>query len=354
MTLLVTHAVKPLTPSDLAREIVAEGVSTCCAAGWAAPAKAPEVGGDTGAFFDLASLTKPMVAVAFARSGIDRATPLADLLVEAAGTPSGQIPIELLLSHRSGLEANARFFEPLVHGMPFDPTAALVAAAAARRDDASGVPPSEGFAPVYSDLGYILVGAAMARRLRAKDAGEVVHELVVKPLGLVATLGTARELAAAGIDLRARAAPTEVVGWRGGELRGVVHDENAWALTGHGGSGHAGMFGTIDAVLAFGLHVLASQAELALLVSPRPGGTLRAGFDGKSDEGSSAGSVLGARAFGHLGFTGTSVWIDPELELVVSLLTNRVHPTRDNAKIRAARPRAHDVLATRALGSTKA
>ncbi|MDB4997326.1 MAG: hypothetical protein JWM74_4758 [Myxococcaceae bacterium] len=331
-----------------------EGVSTSCAAGWAARAGevgAGEVGGDIGLFFDLASLTKPMVAVAFARSGIERGTPLVELLSEAAGTPSAQIPIELLLAHRSGLEANARLFEPLLRGAPVDPSAALATAAASRRDDALGALPSEGFAPVYSDLGYILAGAAMARHVQAKDAGEVVHELVCKPLGLATTLGTARELAAAGIDLGARAAPTEVVAWRGGELRGVVHDENAWALTGRGGSGHAGMFGTIDAVLEFGLHVLASQGELAWLFSPRSGGTLRAGFDGKSDEGSSAGTVLGARAFGHLGFTGTSVWIDPELDVVVSLLTNRVHPTRDNAKIRAARPRAHDVLATRALAS---
>jgi serine-type D-Ala-D-Ala carboxypeptidase len=347
-----------VTPSELAQDLVREGVATSCAAGWAAlpPALSPpralrEVGGDAGVFFDLASLTKPMIAVAFARSGIDRATPLCDLLPEAKGTPSARVPIELFLAHRSGLEANARLFEPLLHGEAVDALAALVAAASARRPDAAGSPPSAGFAPLYSDLGYILVGAALARHHRATDAAEVLHELVAKPLGLQAILGCARDLESAGIDLREHAAPTEVVPWRGGELRGVVHDENAWALTGRGGSGHAGMFGTIDAVLAFGVHVLSAKAELGWLLAPRPGGTLRAGFDGKSEEGSSAGAVMSPRAFGHLGFTGTSVWIDPDLDVVVSLLTNRVHPTRDNAKIRAARPRAHDALVARARAS---
>jgi CubicO group peptidase (beta-lactamase class C family) len=79
---------------------------------------------------------------------------------------------------------------------------------------------------------------------------------------------------------------------------------------------------------------------------------LRAGFDGKSADGSSAGTVLGARSFGHLGFTGTSLWIDPDARIVVALLTNRVCPTRDNVKIREARPRVHDALARLALSRT--
>jgi CubicO group peptidase (beta-lactamase class C family) len=127
-----------------------------------------------------------------------------------------------------------------------------------------------------------------------------------------------------------------------------VHDENAWAMSGEGGSGHAGMFGTVGAVVAFGCAVLDAIEELECLVAPRPGGTLRAGFDGKSDEGSSAGSLAGPRAFGHLGFTGTSLWIDPDAGAVVVLLTNRVCPTRDHSLIRAARPQVHDALFARA------
>jgi CubicO group peptidase (beta-lactamase class C family) len=131
-----------------------------------------------------------------------------------------------------------------------------------------------------------------------------------------------------------------------------VHDENAFALSGDGGSGHAGLFGTAFAVIAFACLVadaLANDPRLYWLIEPRPGGTLRAGFDGKSTEGSSAGSLLGSKSFGHLGFTGTSVWIDPEAEVVVALLTNRVHPTRENVAIRYARPIAHDALAYLAL-----
>jgi CubicO group peptidase (beta-lactamase class C family) len=106
------------------------------------------------------------------------------------------------------------------------------------------------------------------------------------------------------------------------------------------------MFGTVSGVLAFAGDALAGVrgGELGWLVCERPGGTLRAGFDGKSAEGSSAGVHMGARSFGHLGFTGTSFWIDPDTGVIVSLLTNRVHPSRDNVVIRATRPRVHDAL----------
>ena len=213
--------------------------------------------------------------------------------------------------------------------------------------------PADGFAPVYSDLGYARGGEALARAEGAADAGEAIERLVVEALGRD-DLGTARALAArAAVEFDARVRPTEVVAWRGGEVRGAVHDENAWALTGTGGSGHAGMFGTVSAMLAFGCAVFDAieraegplcAGDLSWLVRPRPGGTLRAGFDGKSEAGSSAGERAGPRTFGHLGFTGTSLWIDPDACAVVVVLTNRVHPTRDNVTIRAARPVAHDAL----------
>src|SRR5579859_7189071 len=126
----------------------------------------------------------------------------------------------------------------------------------ARREDATGPTPASGFAPLYSDLGYALAGEALARREGVADAGEAIEARVVAKLGLAGKLGTARALEAHGVDVTRVAAPTEIVPWRGGEVRGRVHDENAWALTGAGGSGHAGMFGTIDAVLAFGCALL--------------------------------------------------------------------------------------------------
>jgi len=356
-------------PSGLDAEAVAEaiadeGVAKEVAAGCAARGETAwcvELGGTTETLFDLASLTKPMTAVAIVRAKIDGRATLGSLLPELSGSATGGVSIELLLAHRAGLEPHVPMFAPLTRGERVDAQTAMRAAADARREDARGAVPADGFAPVYSDLGYVLAGAALARHVGARDAGEAIARLVVAPLGLEAQLGTARELEAQGIDLARVAAPTEDVAWRGGVIRGRVHDENAWALTGDGGSGHAGMFGTVGAVIAFGCALLdvllpdygfplllGDSRSLAWLVSPRAGGTLRAGFDGKSAEGSSAGSLCGPRTFGHLGFTGTSLWIDPDARAVVTLLTNRVHPSRDHVSIRAARPRAHDALFARA------
>jgi CubicO group peptidase (beta-lactamase class C family) len=209
----------------------------------------------------------------------------------------------------------------------------------------------DGFPPLYSDLGYVLAGVALARATGSRDAGEAIGRLVLEPLGLGGQAGTVRELAAHGVV--GPFAPTETVDWRGGPIEGAVHDENAWALTGKGGSGHAGIFANVGAVLTFGRAVLDALEEpgsVEWLIRERPGGSLRAGFDGKSSppEASSAGERMGSRAFGHLGFTGTSLWIDPDTRIVVALLTNRVCPTRDHLAIRAARPWAHDCLVERA------
>jgi CubicO group peptidase (beta-lactamase class C family) len=346
-----------MTPDEVARQIVAGGVAPACAAGCAKGGSswAHEVGGDVDLFFDLASLTKPATALAVACAGIDRATPLGKLLPEARGTDSEHASLEHLLSHRAGLEGHRPLYLPLVRGERVDFSGALREAAGARRDDARGAVPTAGFPPLYSDLGYVLAGAALARHVGARDAGEAVAWLVVEPLGLADRIGTIRELAARGA-LRP-CAPTEDVPWRGGHVTGAVHDENAWALTGLGGSGHAGLFGTVEGVLKFGECVLDAMAgrpgplgaiDIEWLVKPRPGGTLRAGFDGKSPEGSSAGSLAGARTFGHLGFVGTSLWMDPDARSAVTLLTNRVFDGRDHLTIRVARPWAHDALWQRA------
>ncbi|MEO7109464.1 MAG: serine hydrolase domain-containing protein [Polyangiaceae bacterium] len=337
MNVTITH---DLRANDVAERIVRDTVAPTCAAGFATLEKGISIGGSSDTFFDLASLTKPMTAVAVAHSTLDRRATLGSIVPELADTASASASIELLLAHRAGLEAHVQLW--LLENM--QPADMLREAANSRRLDASGKIPEEGFAPVYSDLGYMLAGAALARHEKTIDAGEAIERLVVASLALEKKLGTARSLENHGMDLIANAAPTEDAPWRGGVVRGRVHDENAWALTGTGGSGHAGMFGTVSAVLKFGLVVLANLQNLEWLVRERPGGTLRAGFDGKSGSGSSAGSVAGPRTFGHLGFTGTSLWIDPDAGAVVALLTNRVHPTRENRAIREARPWAHAAL----------
>jgi CubicO group peptidase (beta-lactamase class C family) len=346
-----------MTADEIARRVVAEGVAPACAAGCArfSAEWRAEVGG-AGSFFDLASVTKPMTAAAVALSGLDRGRPLGEFLPAIAGTASAAVSLELFLAHRAGLEGHRDLHAPLLRGEAMDASRALCTAADARRPDAAGAPPAQGFPPVYSDLGYVLAGAALARAVGARDAGEAIAWLVLEPLGLATQAGTIRELAARGV--RGPFEPTENAVWRGGQIQGQVHDENAWALTGTGGSGHAGIFATAAAVMTFGAAVLDAlagrggsfaSADLEWLVRERPGGTLRAGFDGKSASGSSAGERMGPRAFGHLGFTGTSLWIDPDANVVVTLLTNRVCPSRDHAAIRQTRPWAHDSLALRAV-----
>ena len=271
-------------------------------------------GGETDALFDLASVTKSFFAVACARAGLRE-------------TNVRGVPLELMLAHRAGFPAHLPLFAPMVDGARVDARAAIESAWASR----SAPLPSP---PLYSDVGYLLAGSGVA--------GDRVDDFIRSNVPIDG-VGSARQM-----DVT-RAVPTEHVAWRGGEIRGRVHDENAWALGGDGACGHAGLFGTIGAVLGFGAFVLDHLEELAWLIQERDGGTLRAGFDGKSPEGSSAGTVLGPRSFGHLGFTGTSVWIDPDERVVVALLTNRVCPTRENVKIREARPRVHDALARLAL-----
>ncbi len=305
--------------------------------------------------FDLASVSKPFVAVAAARlaraGAISLEAALGAYLPEVAGSESGTLPLIAFLAHRAGLESHRALFAPLVAARAFDRRAALLEAATARRADARGPAPATGFAPLYSDLGYLLVGAAL-ERITGVALDELVEREVARPLGL--TVRSARLWLRSGEGFSERVVETETVAFRGGAVRGVVHDENAWAFAGHGAAGQAGLFGDAESVVRFGtvlLDALAgrddnflSRNELEELVRPRPLGTLRAGFDGKSDTGSSAGSRTSGATFGHLGFTGTSMWCDPVAERVVVLLSNRVCPTRENLRIREARPRVHDEL----------
>ena len=342
-----------LIKEQLTRELVAPSAAVACARR-SRDAWKGVCGGDVASVFDLASLTKPMTAMACAHAFGARVhtVTLAAVWPELADTFAADCTLEELLSHRAGLGANLPLFmqeRALVEQLR------LAANERAERKHADYTH------ALYSDLSYILAGAMLAREVGACDAGEAIEKLVVARLGLERTLGTARSLAAGNESWLTRVVATEDVAWRGGVVRGAVHDENAWALTGSGASGHAGMFGTARAMLAFATAAhdsivlnqgpLATKAPLTWMIAPRPGGTERAGFDGKSAQGSSAGDAMGQNAFGHLGFTGTSFWVDPDPTggaIAVVLLTNRVHPTRDNARIRAARPQVHGLLATRA------
>jgi CubicO group peptidase (beta-lactamase class C family) len=295
--------------------------------------------------YDLASLTKAVTALAalrLARAGalaLDET--LGALWPSRFGEAIAALRLDALLSHRSGLPAWVAAYEGVSLSDCGSPSARE------RVLDLVGSSPiAEGGAAVYSDLGYILAGEAIAQRVGVPiDA--LVRREVIAPLGLGA-------LQVRGVGERWRdpgVAPTERCPWRGRVMQGEVHDENAYAMGGV--AGHAGLFGTAAAMASLGRACLdALRGESGWLpasamegmIAPRPGGSHRLGWDGVSAGASSSGSYFGPRAFGHLGFTGTSVWCEPELDVAVSLVTNRVYPSRASVGIRALRPRVHDAI----------
>jgi CubicO group peptidase (beta-lactamase class C family) len=155
-------------------------------------------------------------------------------------------------------------------------------------------------------------------------------------------------------SLLSRIAPTENdTTFRKRLLQGEVHDENAFAMGGV--AGHAGLFATAGDLAAFcqmllnggiyGHHRLLTRATISQFTTPQPlaGNARTLGWMTPTPN-SSSGRYFSPHTFGHLGFTGTSIWIDPDRRLFVILLTNRVYPTRENDKIAAVRPAVHDAV----------
>lgn len=311
--------------------------------------------------YDLASLTKPMLAALLARlvraGTLAWSTPLGALIPALASTRSAAASLSLLASHRAGLVAHLRLGQA-APGPPADVWPWLVRCADARREECAGVLPADGFAPLYSDLGYMLLGH-VASEVAGLPLDALLEREVCQPLQMEVGSAHALEQRLGGA-FQERVVATEVVAARGGELRGVVHDDNAWELVGRRLAGHAGAFGTARGVLSFAEAMLDAVAgrrdgwltrpEALELTRPRAGGSLCMGFDGKAATGSSAGPRFGERAFGHLGFTGTSLWCDPDRNIAVVLLTNRVSPDRANIIIRSVRPDAHGELFGLAAG----
>ncbi len=297
--------------------------------------------------YDLASLTKPWVATAALRLHQFGAFALEDrvasLVPEAEGAPVGERTWEEALSHRAGFEAWVPFYETLPHAPGSDEARAWILTDLLHHWDRQKVG-----SPVYSDLGYILAGIALERATGAPLQDLVMLE-VAAPLGL----DTEVFFASAREDPRwkARCAPTGRSAWRARELRGEVQDDNCAALGGV--AGHAGMFGSAHAVARFGAAQIGAlrgrmgamaEERVRHATSKRPGGVQCLGWDGKANQGSAAGELIDADAFGHLGFTGTSIWCDPRRQLVIVLLTNRVAVSDDNTEIRRFRPVFHDAV----------
>ena len=290
--------------------------------------------------FDLASLTKvlattPLVMRLIERGGLGLDDPLTTHL-SLWRDADGEAPVTIrdLLAHCSGLPAHVPFFKELEGRAAFEKAICSTALAYPPRSKS-----------IYSDLGFMLLGFIL------EDFGA--------PLSL--QFDTLREQMGGIQDLQfhpptlwlPRTAPTRQGEWRGRLLVGEVDDDNAWALGGV--AGHAGLFGTAPSIGECARHLLQihegrqgafQEQTLRTFVSRRtdvPGSSRALGWDTMLPT-SSCGTRMSPRAFGHVGFTGTSLWIDPDAMIYVVLLTNRVHPTPDNEAIKQVRPAIHDAV----------
>jgi len=265
-------------------------------------------------------------------SGTVKVVPETNQLVDA-----GEVSFRDLLCHRSGLPAWRPFFrEP-------SPGAARKAALACFFSYPRGT------RVLYSDVGLILLGMAI-ERLDGRPLDQAVAARVCAPLGMKET--GYRRISAPPPEPASGIAPTEYCAWRGRRISGEVHDENAWGMDGV--SGHAGVFSTARDALKLGLMYAAGGGSLLKRetvlemrkVQSEEGAVRRGiGFALWSPDPEAASNPLSRSAFGHLGFTGTSLWIDPERELVVACLTDRVYYGRDPAGMTAFRAAFHRAVA---------
>ena len=288
--------------------------------------------------FDLASLTKVIATTSLVMQMVERGRLglddlIADRIPEWRGKDREHVILRSLLTHSSGVTAWLPFYRDHKGRAEFQHAICSL--------------PLE-YAPdtqsIYSDLGFILLGFIV------EDAGAAPFEHQAE--ALLKGVTTETLLFNPPTDWRPSIAPTEDDPWRGRRLVGEVHDENCWALG--GAAGHAGLFGTAAAVGDFARAMLASlEGRDPLLASAATtrdfitrAGTMSSralGWDTMLPT-SSCGTKMSATSFGHTGFTGTTLWIDPTRGIYVVFLTNRVNPSRENTAIHQIRPALHDAI----------
>jgi len=297
--------------------------------------------------YDLASLTKvvvttPLVMRLYEAGRLSLDAPVTSYVPEFTGAGKDRVTVEDLLAHCGGLLWWTDLYRQ-AHDLPPAETASLYL----QRICALPLDYEPRSRTVYSDLGFILLGAVL-QRLAGISLDRLAQKEIFAPLGM----DDIRYNPPAA--LRRWIAPTEDDPERGGVLTSQVHDENAHGLGGV--APHAGLFGTARSLVPFAQMWLAEgtvggrrvfddatirrfrrRAHLA------HGSSRALGWDTPAP-GSSCGRRFSPNSFGHTGFTGTSLWIDPDQDLFVVLLTNRVHPTRDNARLAELRPALHDAL----------
>lgn len=311
--------------------------------------------------YDLASLTKPLATASsillLVQTGrLDLDKPLCQVLDELKGSQAGDVTARDLLSHRSGLPAWRPYYEEVAERDRIAP--GFLGSDAAKQFMLRCIRNEpfvyhRGARSLYSDLGFILLGL-LVERVTGDSLDRFCRDQLYTPIGapLLLFLGKALDGQASVLGLDG-IAPTEEDPWRGRLLCGEVHDENAYAMGGV--AGHAGLFGTLSSVLAMSGAWLQSYMGRSVFLAPglvrrftarqndTPESSWGLGWDTPSTP-STSGAYFSPQSFGHLGFTGTSLWIDPLRELEMVLLSNRVHPTRRNSNIQTFRPLIHDLV----------
>ena len=314
--------------------------------------------------YDLSSLTKALattVAVMMlARDGKFRLDDRVTRLFPNFGVHGkGAATFRHLLAHCSGLPAWRPFYQRVAE-IEKGGRVNFMASYGAKEFTYDEIHRERPEAPpgtktIYSDLGFITLGETI-EKLASVSLDRFCREKIFRPLGLRATdfidlsLVRSRRLE----PVADMFAPTESCPSRKRLLVGEVDDENAFAMGGV--AGHAGLFAPVREVDRIAAELIACQAGRSDFVPQKivrefwtrdtavADSTWALGWDTPSPQGSSSGSRFSPAAVGHLGFTGTSIWIEPEREIAISLLTNRVHPRRDNQKIREFRPKIHDLI----------
>lgn len=298
--------------------------------------------------FDLASLTKPLatttsIMALITDQKLALEDPLANLIKEFAYSDKENIRIDQLLAHTSGLPDYRPFFKQLEQ-YPHNTTKSHLRQMLLKVPLINPV----GQKVLYSDLGFMIL-EWIIERITNLGIDQYVNDKIYVPLGL-------DNLFYQNVQDEKRDvkyAATEICAWRKMLMEGAVHDENAFVTGGIGG--HAGLFGTALDVYRLLDHMLKIYsnpyfkgifpAELVKKVLSRYGEMGRAmGFDIPSKKNSSSGRFFSCNSVGHLGFTGTSFWIDIKRSIVVIFLCNRIHPDRSNEKIKDFRPRLHDAI----------
>lgn len=283
--------------------------------------------------YDLASLTKVIAAVPAAmllyeRGTLDLDRPFVEVVPEALHHEPKRTAITFrhLLTHTSGYPAHCKYYEKAKTGQQLRD--ALFATCLEREP---------GVQIEYSDVGFMLLGIAL-ERLSECELDEFFYREIAEPLDLNLRFGPFEHVG--------HIAPTlEAVDFRNRRICGAVHDENAWVMGGV--AAHAGLFGTARDVARFAQWMLSGGGPLlnaqtvTLFTRMQPGTSRTLGWDTPTPP-SQSGQYFSGGSYGHLGYTGTSLWIDPQRDVFVTLLTNRTYPDNRSQEIKRFRPLIHD------------